>query len=788
MVTMARRKWFGNRVGFVYLVLAVAGALCALGLAAYYHLGTAAETATMLPSVAGLYLSWVTFQAGLSDGVSGRDLATVAGDLANAVEAQWRQEARLRRLNDPYPLPVSWSPAAESLVEAWPLLTATARQWPGGPPNQPAEWANEPSQLAAQWAQIVEVFRGHVPTRRLVVLGEPGSGKTMLLVRLTQGLLAERAAGAELPVPVIFSLASWNPQRQDLFAWMSSCMERDYLGLEQRAPAPYQQATRARALLDQRLVLPVLDGFDEMAAGVRAAALDAINQALPAGQGLVLSSRTEEYRRAVLAPGSVSVKLTGAAGIELRPLEAPQVGAYLLRDAGDDDDAARRWSPVIEQLGTAAPVGLALRRPLMLFLARTLYNPRPGEHSGENGGAALPDPRVLCDKLRFPDQQAVEQHLLSSFIPACYRPPLASSRLTWDAERAQRTFSYLARHLEDVETSDLAWWRLADSLPRRASTPALWIVLMVSLAAPVLAMAVGIAGLAFGIVRAAAGDPWGMALAAVTRAVIGGAVLGATFGLTTGATAGRSFRLRRLLAPLRKKDSNPITSVGWSFDGRAALFAALLGAAVGTVIAIVADRTFGLTIAVFIAVTGLLWGGARTDPADVTRMVGPDALLSHDRRITLQACVFFSLVDSAITGVLVAMISHENIYTYTNAIGSPFILGAVGGLALGIVAQPDKSAWWAFTVVRWHLSWERDLPRDLMGFLVDAHRRGVLRQVGGIYQFRHLDLQRHLADQPSAPTSRGGTRRRRPRLEVRVATFLRQPAGGTDALPTPAGS
>lgn len=785
MVTMARRRLLGNRVGFVYLVLAVAGALCALGLAAYYHLGTAAETATMLPSVAGLYLSWVTFQQGLSDGETGRDLATVAGDLANAVEAQWQQEARLRRLNDPYPLPVSWSAATETLVEAWPLLSTTARQWPGGPPSEPDEWADEPSQLAAQWAQIVEVFRGRVPTRRLIVLGEPGSGKTMLLVRLTQGLLAERAAGADLPVPVIFSLASWNPQRQDLFAWMSSCMERDYLGLDQRAPAPYRQATRARALLDQRLVLPVLDGFDEMPAGVRPAALDAINQALPAGQGLVLASRTEEFRHAVLAAGSVSVKLTGAAGIELRPLDAQAVGAYLLRDAGDDDDATRRWSPVIRQLGTAAPAGLALRRPLMLFLARTLYNPRPGEHVG----AALPDPRVLCDTLRFSDQQAVEQHLLSSFIPACYRPSLVSSPRTWDTERAQHAFAYLARHLEDAETSDLAWWRLPYSLPRRASILALWTVLMVSVAAPILAMAGGIAGLAFGIVRAAAGDPWSMALTAVTRAVAGGAVLGATFGLATGATAGWNFRLRRVLAPLRKKDSSPITSVGWSFDGRKTFFAALLGAAVGTVVGIVVGRTFGLTMATFIAVTGLLWGGARTDPADVTKMVGPDALLTHDRRITLQACAFFGLVDGAVTGAVVAWLSHDNIYTYTHAIGNPFILGAVGGLALGIVAQPNKSAWWAFTVTRWHLSWDRALPRDLMGFLVDAHRRGVLRQVGGVYQFRHLDLQRHLANQHSTRTNRGGTRRRRRlRLEVRVAAFLRRLIGATDALPTPAGS
>ena len=33
----------------------------------------------------------------------------------------------------------------------------------------------------------------------------------------------------------------------------------------------------------------------------------------------------------------------------------------------------------------------------------------------------------------------------------------------------------------------------------------------------------------------------------------------------------------------------------------------------------------------------------------------------------------------------------------------------------------------------------------LVGFLDDAHKRGVLRQAGAAYQFRHIDLQHRLA-------------------------------------------
>jgi hypothetical protein len=33
-----------------------------------------------------------------------------------------------------------------------------------------------------------------------------------------------------------------------------------------------------------------------------------------------------------------------------------------------------------------------------------------------------------------------------------------------------------------------------------------------------------------------------------------------------------------------------------------------------------------------------------------------------------------------------------------------------------------------------------------MGFLADAHQRGVLRQAGAVYQFRHIELQHRLAN------------------------------------------
>ncbi|MFD8968934.1 hypothetical protein ACFV0C_28770 [Streptomyces sp. NPDC059568] len=51
----------------------------------------------------------------------------------------------------------------------------------------------------------------------------------------------------------------------------------------------------------------------------------------------------------------------------------------------------------------------------------------------------------------------------------------------------------------------------------------------------------------------------------------------------------------------------------------------------------------------------------------------------------------------------------------------------------------------SFTLARWWLAPRGQVRRQLMPFLADAHRRGVLRQAGATYQLRHTELQRRLA-------------------------------------------
>ncbi|TQS86640.1 hypothetical protein EU811_23020 [Arthrobacter sp. TS-15] len=86
-------------------------------------------------------------------------------------------------------------------------------------------------------------------------------------------------------------------------------------------------------------------------------------------------------------------------------------------------------------------------------------------------------------------------------------------------------------------------------------------------------------------------------------------------------------------------------------------------------------------------------------------------------------------------------------------------MGLVAGLAIGL----PVTAWGYFAVSRAYLTVRYRIPWNLMAFLQDAHdHRGVLRQVGAVYQFRHIDLQRHLAQQEHYRT-RWSRPHRRPR-------------------------
>ena len=181
--------------------------------------------------------------------------------------------------------------------------------------------------------ELVDVL-ARVPTGRLVVLGEPGSGKTMLMVRLVLDLLARRTGGD--PVPFLVSVASWNPTEQDLRDWLGTQLLIDHPALAGPPPEGMTEPTQAAALLASGLILPILDGLDEIPEQVRGPAISRINDALRPGEQVVVTCRTQQYRDARPARGWSRGDPPRGGGCSVAPAGRrcrPQVTSVMTRQA-----------------------------------------------------------------------------------------------------------------------------------------------------------------------------------------------------------------------------------------------------------------------------------------------------------------------------------------------------------------------------------------------------------------------------------------------------------------------
>ena len=201
---------------------------------------------------------------------------------------------KVRHMNDPCPIPIHLMPVDAALVDDWDILVTMAGTGVGwltsSRPGAPG-----PGALAGNGDRLADLF-GQVPTGRLVVLGESGSGKSALMVTLILDLLKDRHYTGG-PVPIFSSLASWD-REGGTDDWLRDQLIISYPSLEDPPPAGSHGRTRFEALLHERLIFPILDGLDDVPATARSAAITKINNGLLPGEPLVLTSSPTAFREA----------------------------------------------------------------------------------------------------------------------------------------------------------------------------------------------------------------------------------------------------------------------------------------------------------------------------------------------------------------------------------------------------------------------------------------------------------------------------------------------------------
>jgi hypothetical protein len=135
-------------------------------------------------------------------------------------------------------------------------------------------------------------------------------------------------------------------------------------------------------------------------------------------------------------------------------------------------------------------------------------------------------------------------------------------------------------------------------------------------------------------------------------------------------------------------------------------------------------------------------------PADRWRQGGPRAVLRRCRWTTAVMVVLTAAGCLALRPLGRAADLSPLSWPWGPA-STPLTAAAVTAAALSYPLM--MTAWGRYQLARWWLACRRGTPADLIGVLEDAAERGVVRQVGDIWEFAHPTVRRALAATHAAP-------------------------------------
>lgn len=259
-------------------------------------------------------------------------------------------------------------------------------------------------QMSAPLTQPIEaVFARY--GRSLLILGEPGSGKTVMLLKLASHLLAQARQDVQMPIPVVFNLSSWAKKSQPLDRWLVDELNEKYL-----IPKAMGQAW-----VEANQLLLLLDGLDEVVGSKQAECVRAINNFRQA-YGLIpvaLCCRTRVYQ-AIDLP----VKLNGA--VVLKPLTVDQTDSYL-------DGIGEQVTGLHGVIREDAMLQEIVRSPLMLQVMSRAFRQ-------EDSSASL-----RTETLAAPDAQRKEvllDTIFHNYVQQMVRELAATSPFHWQQARS----------------------------------------------------------------------------------------------------------------------------------------------------------------------------------------------------------------------------------------------------------------------------------------------------------------------------------------------------------------
>jgi hypothetical protein len=632
--------------------------------------------------------------------LSASQLAEVADKLSTQTQKQWEEEAYVRGVTIPQPIPVKWHLDTMRSLPVGELFVGSKKNEdiPGG------------SSQGGLITELYDLLYNRLQHRQLVITGKTGAGKTAAMLLLMLEALKQRSEElspekrSAIPVPVWLTLGGWSADEQSLMEYAASAIERDY---------PFLRGVGtgvSDALLAEEKVALFLDGLDDMPSSAKSTALSKIDKEAHRLK-VVITSTSAEYGRA-RATGRISYP----AVVSLRPLDLKSISEYLTQ--GHDGSQERdRWDTFTKYLveHPGSPVARALDNPLMLSLCRASYR-----QSG--------DPTELTE---FKGIKQVKRFLISEFLTAAYPDPEERSQavrwLAWTARRMGRS-------------RDLRWWDIPTWIPRK--------------------VLISRAGMIFGVVSGVS-SAVGLEVAGshALRLSIGGHLIsGIATAITMGACIG--FAIGRLIAPIYVRNVSPLSTRGPRIpliprislrDIPSLIWCGLVCALVfggGNYLVSSAGKNFpnwvshqpglgGGLVAGFVAGIAIWLAILGAKPVADLKAVSPIRAYRNECYNSLLTTSSVMIIAAASFGVQIGI--HQGFTAgLWRGVGVSVSSAAIIWLVLGGLTPAIKVTETILTVMSRRRA-------NLMITYEKALERQVFRQVGAIYQFRHADLQDYLS-------------------------------------------
>ena len=190
--------------------------------------------------------------------------------------------------------------------------------------------------------------------KKLLILGQPGSGKTYVMYKVWEVLHAEAEKDLEARVPLLLNLSTWQSE-QTIEMWVAEQLHHVY-GVPKKVAALLAE--------DRGLFTYLFDGLDEVAEEHRSSCLKALKEFMKSGGvTYALSCRSKEY-------DALDYRICEGDFIRLNPLKIKDVNTY------------------IEQLST--------QRPEILTNYRSFYEALEDDLGADGAESFLSTPLMIC--------------------------------------------------------------------------------------------------------------------------------------------------------------------------------------------------------------------------------------------------------------------------------------------------------------------------------------------------------------------------------------------------------